>query len=386
LKSKAFLVPARIYYGEGSIEQASESLVNLGKKALIVASKSSVTLGYIKKVVDILDKDSVESVIYDEVNTEPDDKKVMTGVGIYKDEKCDFLIAIGGGSPIDAAKAIGLMATNPGKISDYMGLGKVINPMPPLAAIPTTSGTGSEATKFTIITDTATDVKMLIGSPYLIPEVAIVDPSLTLTVPPGVTAATGIDALTHAIEGYTSVKNQPLTDNLALSAIKRISKNLRTAFNDGENKEARSQMMIAAMEAGMVINNSSVTLVHGMSRPIGALFHVSHGVSNAILLGNCMEFAIGGKIDRFAEVARAMGIDDSNLSDDELAALGVKEVKKLCADIKIPKILDLGINREEFLSQIDKMAEDALNSGSPSNTYHKPSKENIIEIYKELLQ
>lgn len=380
-----FLVPPSIYYGEGSLEKASEEFVKLGQKALIVSGKSSVKLGYVEKITDILDKHNIEYVSYDEISAEPDDIKVIKGMDIYQDEGCDFLIAIGGGSPIDAAKAIGLMVTNPGKIADYMGLGKVRNPIPPLVAIPTTSGTGSEATRFTIISDTSTDVKMLIGSPYLIPEIAVVDPLLTLSVPASVTAATGIDALTHAIEGYTSVKNQPLTDNLALSAISRITKNLRTVFNNGDDKEARNQMIIAAMEAGMVINNSSVTLVHGMSRPIGALFHVPHGVSNALLLGSCMEFAMEGEVKRFAQVARAMGITDDSLSDKEVALLGVKEVKKLCEDIKIPKILDLGIDKEEFLVQIDKMAEDALNSGSPSNTYKKPDKEDIIRIYKELL-
>jgi 1,3-propanediol dehydrogenase len=383
--SNTFLVPSNIYYGEGSIEKASEELVKLGRKALIVSGGSSIKLGYVKKIEDILTESNIESVSYNEIKDEPDDIKVMNGVEIFKNEGCDFLIAVGGGSPIDAAKAIGLMATNPGKISEYMGIGKVKNPMPPLVAVPTTSGTGSEATKFTIITDTSTEVKMLIGSPYLIPQIAIVDPLLTLSVPASVTAATGIDALTHAIEGYTSVKNQPLTDNLALSAISRISNNLRKVFNNGNDKEARSQMIIAAMEAGMVINNSSVTIVHGMSRPIGALFHVPHGVSNALLLGDCMEYAIEGKIDRFAQVARAMGVNDNSLSQKELALLGVEEVKKLCIDIKIPKILDLGIEKEDFLAQIDKMAEDALNSGSPSNTYKKPSKEDIIEIYKGLL-
>ncbi len=385
MEANQFLSSPSIFYGAGAIEKAGGRLTNLGQKALIVSGQSAIRLGYAKRVTATLAEDGIEAIIYDQIDAEPNDNHVKKGVELYRSEGCDFLIAIGGGSPIDAAKAIGMMVTNSGQISNYMGLGKIQNPVPPLVAISTTAGTGSEVTQFTIINDTVNDVKMLIGSPYLIPQIAIVDPNLTLSVPASVTAATGIDALTHAIEGYTSVKNQPLTDNLALSAISRIANNLKTVYQDGENKEARSEMVLAAMEAGMVINNSSVTIVHGMSRPIGALFHLSHGISNAVLLGECMEYAKRGKIDRFAEVARAMGVDDSGLSSVELATAGVEAIKSLCLDIEIPGLLELGVDKREFLSQVDKMAEDALASGSPANTYRKPTKEDIINIYKALV-
>lgn len=383
MKSMQFLSPAHIYYGEGAIEKALPNIVGFGKKALIVTGNSAIKLGHISKIKDMLGEHEVDSVEYIRTNSEPTDTQIYEGVSIYKEAECDFIIAIGGGSALDAAKAIGFLITNKGDIADYAGLGKVENPIPPLVAIPTTSGTGSEATRYTIITDTKRDVKMLIGSSHLIPTVAVVDPLYTMSVPASVTAATGIDALTHAIEGYTSVKNQPLTDTLALSAINRISKYLRKVYEDGEDIEARTELIIAALEAGLVINNSSVTLVHGMSRPIGAVFHVSHGVSNALLLGNCIEFAKDGHLKRFGQVAKAMGITAA--SDKEMAKALVEEIKSLCKDIKIPTIEELGIDKDEFIEKMDKMAVDALASGSPANTFLKPSKEDIIAIYNGLV-
>ncbi len=227
----------------------------------------------------------MQFAVYDTVATEPTVDYVKEGLKVYKENGCDFLIAVGGGSPIDTAKAIAIMVTNPGSIEDYNGLGKIPKEGAPLIAIPTTAGTGSEVTQFTIITDTKTDVKMLIGSPFIMPKVAIVDPLLTLSCPRGSTAAVGIDALTHAIEAYVSVKAQPMSDIFCLSAIELISGNLRQAWANGNNVEAREKTMLGAFQAGIAFSNASVALVHGMSRPIGAYFHVAHGASNAALLG-----------------------------------------------------------------------------------------------------
>lgn len=385
MKAAKYLTPETIFYGQGVLDEALKELLKFGNKPLIVSGNSAVKLGYFSTIKQFLQEHGVEPVLYSDVTSEPDDRHVRKGLECYKDNDCDYLIAIGGGSPIDAAKAIGIMVTNPGKISDYMGSSKVKKQIPPVAAIPTTAGTGSEVTRYTIINDTSKDVKMLIASPYIMPEVAIADPELTVSLPPGVTAATALDALTHAIEGYTSVKNQPLTDNLALSAINRISRNLKTAYEDGKNIEARSQLMLASTEAGLVINNSSVTLVRGMSRPIGALFHVPHGISNAVLLGECMEFARKGYEKRFAEVAKALGVNSPGASDEELAAQGVKKVKKICEQVEVPDILELGFKKETYLSKLEKMAEDALDSGSPANTCHSPDRAQLINIYKKLL-
>ena len=294
------------------------------------------------------------------------------------------------------AKSIGVMvASGAEKISDFMH--KTINVnVPYLVAIPTTAGTGSEATQFTIINDTENNVKMLLAGPSVLPALAVVDPAFTMTAPPSVTANTGVDALCHAVEAYTSRKAQPLSDTFALSAIKRIHKNLPICYADGKNEQARMQMALGATEAGIAFNNSSVTIVHGMSRPIGALFHVPHGLSfhvphglsNAILLPACMEFAIQENTARFAEIARIMGVADENTADMDAAKAFVVEVTRFCKELGIPSTEEVlakgGFTKEDFFAQLDKMATDALDSGSPSNTMKQPSKEDIIAIYKKL--
>ena len=342
-----------------------------------------VKFGNAAKVENALKKVNVPYVIFDGANTEPTDKIVEAGLKVYKETACDFLIALGGGSPMDTAKAIAFMSVCKGKISDYMHT--VIDmEVPYLVAIPTTAGTGSEATKNTIIADTENNVKMLLGGPSIIPALAVVDPTFTMTAPPKVTAATGVDALTHAIESYTSRKAQPLSDIFAISAVKKIHQNLPICYKDGKNVEARLQMSIAALEAGIAFNNASVTIVHGMSRPIGALFHIAHGVSNAVLLPACMEFAIEENTARFAEIGRLMGVADESTSDQDAAKAMVKEVARFCKEVGIPTLAELGVKKEDFFAQLDKMADDALESGSPQNTMRIPTKEQIIEIYKKL--
>jgi alcohol dehydrogenase class IV len=216
----------------------------------------------------------------------------------------------------------------------------------PLIASPTTAGTGSEVTPFTIVTDTRRNVKMLIGSPFLMPEIAVVDPSLTLSMPPNITAATGIDALTHAIEAYVSRKAQPLTDIFCLSAIRLISGNLRRAWAIGKDIEARESTMLGALQAGIAFANSSVALVHGMARPIGAYFHVAHGASNAALLSVVMDFSLSGNPSRYAQIAQAMGEDTTGLSELQAARKGVAAVKRLIKDIRVPSLRELGVDRE----------------------------------------
>lgn len=217
--------------------------------------------------------------VCDCINTEPTDTMIAEGLEVYQKNGCDCLIGIGGGSPLDAMKAIAVGTTSSALLASYMGK-EISGVIPPMAAIPTTAGTGSEVTKFTIITNTKTDVKMLLKGEVLLPKLAIVDASLSESTPQSVTAATGLDALTHAIEAYTSKQAQPLTDALAISAAKRIFRYLPLAYQDGKNREAREEMAAAALEAGICINNSSVTIVHGMSRPIGALFHVPSHVDH----------------------------------------------------------------------------------------------------------
>lgn len=376
-----FLTPNNIITGAGALELAASHINKLGSKALIVTDNMMVKLGNLEKVTKILDKLNLKYEIYSEVNSEPTNIMVEKGQEIYKNSNCDFLISLGGGSPIDTMKAIGAVISNGGEISDF--LGKTIeNELPKMVAIPTTAGTGSEATQFTIISDITKGVKMLLSGPVLIPNLAIVDPVFTMTAPPSVTAATGIDALTHAIESYTSRKSQPMSDSFAISAVKRIFKYLKTAYIQADNEEARTEMSIASLEAGIAFNNSSVTIVHGMSRPIGALFHVPHGLSNAMLLENCLNFAKEGCEEKLAQLAKAIGIE--NLGVKESAEAFIKEVSNLCKDLKIMTLEEYGIEKEEFYMVLDKMAEDALESKSPLNTMKQPTKEEIIEIYKSL--
>lgn len=381
--SEVFMMPRKIISGPNVIAELGQHIQGKGKKALIVTDQMMVKFGNAAKVENALKAANVPYVIYDGSNTEPTDVIVDEGLKIYKEEGCDFLIALGGGSPMDTAKAIAMLTVCPGKLRDYMHT--VIDmPVPFIVAIPTTAGTGSEATKNTIIADTETNVKMLLGGPSLIPDLAVVDPTFTMTAPPKVTAATGIDALTHVIEAYTSRKAIPMTDMFALSAIKKIHKNLPICYKDGQNVEARMQMSVAALEAGIAFTNASVTIVHGMSRPIGALFHIAHGVSNAILLPACMEFAIKENTDRFATIGRIMGVADENTPDEEAAQAFVKEVTRFCKEVGIPTLAELGVAKEDFFAQLDKMASDALESGSPQNTMRIPTKEDLIEIYKKL--
>lgn len=381
--AREFIVPGQMITGAGALEMARDTLGQLGKKAMIVTDKVMMELGNCTKVEKVLKSQKVEYTIYSEIAGEPTDVMIEKGLTQYKEEGCDFLVALGGGSPIDSMKAIGSLVKNGGNISDYMG--KVIDvEMPPMVAIPTTAGTGSEATQFTIITDTKKDIKMLLKGKVLIPSLAIIDPQFTMTAPPKITAATGLDALCHAVEAYTSRKAQTLSDTFAMSAVKRIFQYLPIAFRDGKNEEARVQMSVAALEAGIAFNNSSVTLIHGMSRPIGALFHVAHGLSNAMLMKECLSFALEGAYDRFADLGRAIGAADGADSDETASAKFQAAVVALTEELETPTLAEFGIDKEAFFNVIEKMAYDAMDSGSPQNTQREITQADIEQMYKNL--
>lgn len=381
--AREFIVPGKIVSGSGALEAAESALKAFGKKALIVTDKVMIDLGNCAKVEAALKNEGIDYVIYSDITGEPTDVMIDGGVKVYKENSCDFIVALGGGSPIDSMKAIASLIENGGSISDYMG--KVIDvPVPPMVAIPTTAGTGSEATQFTIITDTKKDIKMLLKGAVLMPTLAIIDPQFTMTAPPKITAATGLDALCHAVEAYTSRKAQTLSDTFAVSAVKRIFKFLPVAFKDGKNEEARVEMSVAALEAGIAFNNASVTIIHGMSRPIGALFHVAHGLSNAMLMKECLKFALPGAYDRFADLGRAIGAAKEEDSDEAAAKKFLKEIENITKVLETPTLEEYGIDREKFFSVIDKMAFDAMASGSPQNTKRDVSVEDVKQIYRNL--
>lgn len=378
-----FKTPEYTLIGSKALEEAKPYLKKCGKKALIVTGKHVVLSDMMAELKKALEEIGIAYFVFDGITGEPTNVMIDEGIVAYKENGCDFCIGIGGGSPLDSAKAIAAMITNEGKIADYNG--KVIEkPIPPVVAIPTTAGTGSEATQFTVITDVEKDIKMLLKGGYLVPKIAIVDPAYTYSAPKSITAATGMDALTHAIEAYTSRKALPVTDTLAVSAVKRIMKYLPAAYKDGSDEKARYEMSVASYEAGICINNSTVTLVHGMSRPIGALFHVAHGISNAMLLTKCLAFALDGAYGKFANLGREIGAATAEDDDKTASEKFIEALNEICKICEIPTLLEYGIPKDEFFAHMEKMAHDALTSGSPGNTMKPISEQDIIEIYKKL--
>lgn len=380
-----FTCAPRTIFGEGALEIAAPYIADFGKKALIVTGKIITKTGLAAKVQDVLSVRGISSVVFNDLPGEPDDKMIDAALSVFKSEKCDFIIGLGGGTPLDTAKAVAAMAVLPGKLSDYAGK-EMSGDFAPLVLIPTTAGTGSEATKFFVYTDTATDAKLLMKGDALLPKLAVIDFTYTISSPVSITVATGMDALTHAVEAYTSKKANPVTDIYCLDAIKRIFKYLPLAAKDGNDKTAREQMALAAYEAGVCINNSSVTLVHGMSRPIGALFHVPHGISNAMLITECLRFALDGEgaEERFAKIALEIGEAEKSDSTSAASKKFLDALERLTKTLSVPSLREYGIDLEKFEASEEKMASDALASGSPANTRKAISKEDIIAIYDRL--
>ena len=378
-----FAIPSHVLVGKDALPSAVPYLKTYGKRALIVTGKHVGKSPMMQQLQETLQKAEIAYIVFDGITGEPTDKMIEEGLAAYQKTGCQFVIGIGGGSPLDSAKAIAAMAVNEGKIADYNGK-EITGNVPGIVAIPTTSGTGSEATKFTIITDQENDIKMLLRGDCLVPDLAIVDPDFTVDMPKSVTAATGLDALTHAVEAYTSQKAFSLTDVFAVSAAKRIMKYLPMAYQNGYDVRAREEMSLAALEAGFCINNSSVTLVHGMSRPIGALFHVPHGMSNAMLLKDCLSFALDGAYERFATLGRAIGAATKEDSDQTAAEKLLDAIAEVCSLCEIPTLREYGIREEAFLPAMEKMAEDAIASGSPGNTRKPVTKEDCVRIYRKV--
>lgn len=375
-------MPNQIIYGPQSFQTIGKQVASLGKKALIISDPIMEQIGNVLLCENYLKNKSIPFAKYLGVKSEPTDIYVAEAIAVCREEECDVIVAVGGGSCIDTAKAVAVMMTNEGYIWDYVGNNKDFSEKPlPLIAVPTTAGTGSEVTKVTVIINTKTDVKMMLSKPELMPAVAIVDPILTLSCPPPVTAATGIDALCHAVEAYISKRAHPVTDTLALTAIDLIVRNLRRAYQNGDDIEARDQVALGSMLAGAAFSNSSVTLVHGMSRPIGALFHVPHGVSNAMLLPAVLEFTKDHAIERLADIGRILLNEHNQYSDGEIAEQAISEIKKLCRDLNIPNMNTWGLDKKNLDKVVLKMATDALASGSPGNNPKVPSHEDIVQLY-----
>ena len=376
-------MPGRTIIGKDAFDDSLPFIKEMGNKALIVTGKIITKNGLTSQIQQKLESQGISSAVFNDLPGEPDDKMILSALEAYRTENCDFIIGLGGGTPLDTAKAVSAMSVLNGELIDYAGK-EIKGKFPPLVLIPTTAGTGSEATKFFVYTDTKTDAKLLMKGDALLPSLAVVDYSYTLSAPRGITVATGMDALTHAVEAYTSKKANALTDFYCLDAIERIFKMLPLAAKDGSNKEARESLALAAYEAGIAINNSSVTIVHGMSRPIGALFHVPHGISNAMLITECLKFALDGAKARFAEIARRIGAANAADSDDAADEKFISVLESLTKELEIPTLREYGIDLAKFEQLEPKMAKDALASGSPSNTRKAVTEADILKIYKNL--
>lgn len=379
-----FNIPPTLSVGKGSAQELAAEIKRLGcSNALLVTDKFMVTSGTADRFQRIIEGENLGFALFDGVQPDPSIANVMDGLDVYQKSGSDCVVGLGGGSPMDAAKAIAAMATHDKPFQEYAGINKFERPGAPLILIPTTAGTGSEVTKVAIITDTERDVKILMIDLSLMADAAIVDYELSMSMPASLTAHVGVDTLTHAIEAYVSRKANAMADPIALSCVKLVADNLMTAYQEPDNEKAREAMMLAACQGGIAFSNSSVCLVHGMSRPIGAHFHVPHGLSNALLLPAATEFSVQAAVDRYATVARTMGItsaaEDEKASSDLIAYL-----KKLNADLEITSIRDfVDADEATFQSKLEAMAEAALASGSPDNNPKLSTADEIIELYKK---
>ena len=382
---QSVVLPRMMQIGSGACEKLPEFVRAMGgSKPLLVTDKMMVQLGYAEQVLSVLREAGIVADVYDDTVPEPTASSIMGGVAMVQNGSYDVVIALGGGSPIDSAKAIAVMGKFGGTIRDYCFPRLVSEKGLPLIAIPTTAGTGSECTKVTVITDEANSEKLLCVGTAFMPTAAIIDYTLSLSVPPRTTADTGIDALTHAIEAYVSRKAGLYSDSQALAAMRLIGPNLRTVYHDGGNRAAREAMMLGSTLAGIAFNNASVALVHGMSRPIGAFFHVPHGLSNAMLLPAVTAYSIPAAAERYADCARAIGVaaagDDTDTANRKL----LDELVALNRELKVPTLAEFGVQKADFDAVVETMAEQALASGSPGNNPRIPAKEEIVAIYREL--
>lgn len=373
--------------GGGTASELAEVVSELGAtRPVLVTDKYLVSTGAATRVADQLAASGFHTAIFDGTVPDPTTDSLHSGIELIRSHNADLVIGMGGGSPMDTAKALALLAVQGGEMRDYKAPRVNTGPALPILAIPTTAGSGSEATHFTVITDTETDEKMLCMGAAFLPIAAIVDFELAISMPPRLTADTGIDALAHAVESYVSRKNNPFASGLALQAMSTIGKNLRTVYTDGSDRPAREAMMLAATQAGIAMTNSSVTLVHGMSRPIGGHFHIAHGLSNAMLFPAVTEFSAPGALNRYAECARAIGCASGADSDDKAVGKLVDELKQLNVDLDVPTPASYGIDEDTWMGRLPLMTAQALASGSPNNNPVVPSAEQIEKLYAQIFK
>ena len=388
--SNRIILPRIMQVGAGASKELPSVLGALNcSKPLIITDKMMVELGYVGRLSAVLDQHQIRHGVFADTVPEPTEDSITAGVkavtdGLADGESFDAIIALGGGSPIDSAKAISILGKFGGTMRDYKFPRDVSETGLPIIAIPTTAGTGSEATRFTIITDDKVDEKMLCVGVGFMPVAALIDYELTLSLPKRVTADTGIDALTHAIEAYVSQKANPYSDQQALAAMRLIGPHLRRVYHTPSDEEAREAMMLGSTLAGIAFSAASVALVHGMSRPIGAFFHVPHGLSNAMLLPAITAFSIPSAKGRYADCAKAIGVADYCDDDQTACDKLIQELQALNQELSVPSLAEFGVDQSRFFELRTTMAEQALASGSPGNNPKVPTIDEMITLYEKV--
>lgn len=380
MSTATFYMPSVNVIGAGAVEQAVNNLSQLGfKHALIVTDKPLVDLGYAGDLQQALAKQDIQASIFSEVQANPTTGNVEAGLALLRQHQCDFVISLGGGSPHDCAKGIALVASNGGDIRDYEGLDRSAKPQLPLVAINTTAGTASEVTRFCIITDEKTHIKMAIVDKNVTPIMSVNDPVLMKNMPKSLTAATGMDALTHAVEAYVSTAANPITDACALKAVTLISQYLVRAVNDGTDMEAREQMAYAQLLAGMAFNNASLGYVHAMAHQLGGFYDLPHGVCNAILLPHVQRFNAGVASERQTDIAAAMGLEVKGLSFEQGSKLCIQAIVQLSEQVGIPAgLAGLGVKEADF----DTLATNAMKDACGITNPIQPNHQEVVAMFK----
>ena len=375
-----YYAPTQLLMGRGAIARIPDLLVKHAHgKGLVVTDKGLVGAGLVDRLTDILETADLEYAVFDQVLENPPIETVEGCLETFRSEACDYILAVGRGSPMDTAKTAGVLVTNKGKIGDYFGVGKVLNPIPFTLCVPTTYGTASEVTPFAVVTD-ADRFKASVVSPNIIPQIGILDSDMAVALPMPIAAATGMDALTHAIESYVSLSTNIVSEGLALHAIRLITENLRQAASSHNNHAATERMLIASTLAGMAFSQSRLGNVHAMSHPVSGHFGVPHGVANAILLPRVMRFNRIACPERFAEIATAMGEDVSGFSPIEGAECAIEAVERLAEDVRIPATLSVaGVDP----SGIATLAADAMKSPNTLVNPRSTSLKDVTLIYEE---
>lgn len=380
----SFSLPTRIEFGVGRLAQLPTLAVSLGaRRVLVVTDPGLVQAGVAQQVLDVVLGAGLPATLFSDVESDPSIASVEAGLARARAEACNVVIAVGGGSAMDAAKAIALMMTNEGRIQQYEGLDKVPKAGAPLIAIPTTAGTGSEVTIWSVLSDKVAGRKVSVGSRFCCPAIALLDPALTLSLPPLVTAATGMDALTHAVESYVNKASQPVSALFARDAIARIAGNLRQAVWRGTDIEARREMMLASLYAGLAFNATRLGLVHALAMPLGARWHIPHGVVNAIMLPSVMRFNAAGNVAGYADIARLFG--EQAPSDRLLADRAAAAVQQLRADIGLGfNLRRYGVAEDD--ASLADVAREAMESGNVSVNPRVATAEDLVALCREELK